>query len=672
MLTLILLALCASLAASWLQRHACLHDGPLRPACSTVFSSSKGRRSAVSFPSAFEKGKTGFSFAAWRRLLFTSLPVTPQAQALDEDDVFFAHRHHQNHSNARGVLTSTDSAPLAAEWTAPLDSRGDDDAAAATPTQLSPVVEDDASEGLVDADGHGEDVPDLQLLMSELANPASGVELLSDLHQPPSDEELQAQLRHQQQLANDAAQSRLFRDHHAGLWTGVYEVFVPTFVTTTLRHRTAAAGPDDNDNGATAATAAVQVVSEQLVLRKWQSGAVQSMVVAGLAEDYRLEDHAQDIACTEFYTPLYTANPASFDVAALRCRPRADGDAALTCTVAADDDGDAAAAVGDCTEETQARNMLALTGVSPADVTAELCRTTQVAFHPSSLRPARGNQCNGSALALSRCVAGDGDESVAVTCGGESPAAAVGDGTASTSTAPATSAQTPPKVFVAELAVREAEHRTRVRFLYAPARVAEAAEAAAATVAVAASVDLHLVAFAILRELSVPQLGEDGKIPFVSPQDLPFAKDEPGVPIGAPPVASVAEASQYIEIALPGRLSLLFPRGLREGDSAALTMQWTGGLRRPGGAGAASEPSQPRDADGVEPVVFPVDDRGATADDEQSTAAAAVQRTRYQVDRLFSTLRDGAIDALALTETPLAEAAAPEAHREADSALPPV
>lgn len=433
---------------------------------------------------------------------------------------------------------------------------------------------------------------------------------------------------------------------------GVYEVFVPTFVTTTLRNRTAVVGSDDSDNGA-AAAAPVQVVSEQLVLRKWQSGAVQSMVVAGLAEDYRLEDHAQDIACTEFYTPLYTANPASFDVAALRCRPRADGDAALTCTVAADDEGDAAAAVGDCTEETQARNMLALTGVSPADVTAELCRTTQVAFHPSSLRPARGNQCNGSALALSRCVAGDSDESVAVICGGESPAAVAGEGSAS-----ATSAQTPPKVFVVELAVREAEHRTRVRFLYAPTRVAEAAEAAAAQAALAASVDLHLVAFAILRELSVPQLGEDGKIPFVSPQDLPFAKDEPGVPIGAPPVASVAEALQYIEIALPGRLSLMFPRGLREGDSAALTMQWTGGLRRPGGSGGsggASEPSQPRDADGV----FPIDDRRATADDEQSAAAAAVQRTRYQVDRLFSTLRDGAIDALVLTETLLAEEAHP-------------
>lgn len=442
----------------------------------------------------------------------------------------------------------------------------------------------------------------------------------------------------------------------------MYEVFVPTFVTTTLRNRSTV-GPDGGDSGA-ATAAAVQVVSEQLVLRKWQSGAVQSMVVAGLAEDYRLEDQAQDIACTEFYTPLYTANPASFDVAALRCRPRADGDAALTCTVAADDDGDADAVA----EETQARNLLAVTGFSPADVTAELCRTTQVAFHPSSLRPARGNQCNGSALALARCVAGDVDESVAVACGGESPAAAVGDASASVSAAP--SAQTPPKVLVVELAVREAEHRTRVRFLYAPPRAAEATDGAAAQAALAPSVDLHLVAFAILRELAVPQLGEDGKIPFVSPQDLPFAKDEPGVPIGAPPVASVAEASQYIEIALPGRLSLLFPRGLREGDSAALTMQWTGGLRRPDGTGGASEPSQPdaaRDADGVQPVVFPIDDSGAVADGEQSAAAAAVQRTRYQVDRLFSTLRDGAIDALALSETPMAEP-----PREADSAAAPV
>lgn len=218
MLTLILLALCASLAGSWLQRHAHL-GGLRRPACSNVLSTSKGLRSAVSFPSAFAKGRAGFSYAAWRRLLFTSLPVAPQADALGEGDVFFAHGHQQNHSNAPGVLTSTDPTPLLAECTAPLDSRSDD-AAVATPAQLSPVEDDDVSDGLVDADGHGEDVPDLELLMSELNNPASGVELLGDLHQPPSDEELQAQQRHQQQLASDARQSRLFRDHHAGLWTG--------------------------------------------------------------------------------------------------------------------------------------------------------------------------------------------------------------------------------------------------------------------------------------------------------------------------------------------------------------------------------------------------------------------------------------------------------------------
>lgn len=448
---------------------------------------------------------------------------------------------------------------------------------------------------------------------------------------------------------------------------GVYEVFVPTFVTTTVRNRPAAADPEGGD------AAAVQVVSEQLVLRKWQSGAVQSMIVAGLAEDYRLEDNAQDIACTEFYTPLFTANPASFDVAALRCHPRADGDAALTCTMAADDDS-CADAGGDFAEEKQARNMLVVTGFTPADVTAELCRTTQVAFHPSSLRAVRGNQCAGSALTLTRCVAGDGDP-VAVSCSAESPAIG-SEGTASASAAATATAQTPPKVYVVELAVREAEYRTRVRFLYAPPRAGEAGDPVAASAATATSIDLHLVAFAILRELVVPQLGEDGKIPFVSPQDLPFAKDEPGVPIGAPPVASVAEASQYIEIALPGRLSLLFPRGLREGDSAALTMQWTGSLRRPTAARNASSKSlpaianllerqvEPEQVATAEPVVFPIDSNNAAAAASQRT-----QRTQYQVDRLFSTLRDGAVDALVLTETSAADVPAPG---EADSSAAPV
>lgn len=151
----------------------------------------------------------------------TSLPSAsgPQAHSLDKDDAYFAHSHQQNLSNSPGIQTTVNAAPLPSEPPFALKSRNDN-AAAAVPVPPSPVVEDDASEGLVDSDGHGEDAPDLERLMSELTHPTSGVELLSDLHQPPSDEELQAQQRHQELLASDAKQSRLFRDHHAGLWTG--------------------------------------------------------------------------------------------------------------------------------------------------------------------------------------------------------------------------------------------------------------------------------------------------------------------------------------------------------------------------------------------------------------------------------------------------------------------
>ena len=64
----------------------------------------------------------------------------------------------------------------------------------------------------------------------------------------------------------------------------------------------------------------------------------------------------------------------------------------------------------------------------------------------------------------------------------------------------------------------------------------------------------------------------------------------------------------YVELRLPGRLTLLFPRGLRADGRAVLTMEWLGKVMR------------------------------------------------YQLDRKFTTLRRGAIDTLELTEIRIGDA----------------
>jgi hypothetical protein len=216
-----------------------------------------------------------------------------------------------------------------------------------------------------------------------------------------------------------------------------------------------------------------------------------------------------------------------------------------------------------------------------------------------------------------------------------------------------------PKVYVAELAVREDTKRTRVRFLYAPKTTAPVPSSdttdtdtptTTAHADTEAQFDLHLIAFVVLREVLMPALGSDGKIPAIAVRDLlPVPDLEVGRPIHHPlsllspsspgPSEDIAQ-KEYVEVALPGRLTLRFPTGVREGQHASLTLQWVGAYT------AGSSPACTKD-------VGPPQQSPHQSLPQQSQPQSF--RTVYQLDRQFSTLQEAAIDALHVSNSRLYE-----------------
>lgn len=577
----------------------------------------------------------------------------------------------------------------------------------------------------------------------------------------------------------------------------MYEVFVPIF------------GRSSSD-ASVAATSSSMAPTMKLTLHKWQSGSVQSSIVAGLAEDYRVEDNAQDIAATESYTATVTnsdmsptgssddcpctsngtINSSSNDdlsttvITSLFCEyrplslstgsPSTLSSSIFTCVPTTDENMSQPSAAAE-------QDLLLSTGYTSADLLSTLCRATQPAFHPSSLRTQRGNTCVENALTVSRCVAGapvttvsvpfpavaddtkgiseevdqstpgveivgtadnSGDaplsnqeagtqgvdaadlekttgedaskaeerkaisrdrslrnfiqdeyleEAPHVDEGGEEADAdpipsistegmishlfAPSPSTSSSSLASSSPGGTnsllfdhpsgnqistelalvAPKVYVAELAVREDTKRTRVRFLYAPKTTTPAPDTTDTDTPTTpphadteAQFDLHLIAFVVLREVLMPALGSDGKIPAIAVRDLlPVPDLEIGRPIHhhlslLPP--SSPGQKEYVEVALPGRLTLRFPTGVREGKHASLTLQWVGAYT------AGSSPACTKD-------VRPPQQSPRQSPPQQPPQQSQPQpfRTVYQLDRQFSTLQEAAIDALHVSNSRLYE-----------------
>jgi hypothetical protein len=109
--------------------------------------------------------------------------------------------------------------------------------------------------------------------------------------------------------------------------------------------------------------------------------------------------------------------------------------------------------------------------------------------------------------------------------------------------------------YIAELGIRDGEHRVRVRFHYSPSALAQALIASEHT----AAYSHGLVGLTIIRE----QKGINGDISY-----------DPALGQGI--YDPQAEGEPYVMLPLPGRLSLLFPRALRSGDKFVLTMEIVG------------------------------------------------------------------------------------------------
>jgi len=152
-----------------------------------------------------------------------------------------------------------------------------------------------------------------------------------------------------------------------------------------------------------------------------------------------------------------------------------------------------------------------------------------------------------------------------------------------------------PETYSAVLAVREESLRTRVRYVYTKCTT-EALQSGEHE-----KYDMSLFGITLVREVYLgDSINKDPASAGNIPSAIDYNANTPGVEIYDPQETGEA----YMEVLLPGKLTLRFPRGLRVSRSkqAALTMQWSGRI------------------------------------------------IRYQLDRKFSSLREGAINTFELTE----------------------
>lgn len=152
-----------------------------------------------------------------------------------------------------------------------------------------------------------------------------------------------------------------------------------------------------------------------------------------------------------------------------------------------------------------------------------------------------------------------------------------------------------PETYSAVLAVREESLRTRVRYVYTKCTT-EALQSGEHE-----NYDMSLFGITLVREV---YLGDSSNKDPASAGNIPSAIDYNANTLGVGIYDPQETGEAYVEVLLPGKLTLRFPRGLRVSRSkqAALTMQWSGRI------------------------------------------------IRYQLDRKFSSLREGAINTFELTE----------------------
>lgn len=152
-----------------------------------------------------------------------------------------------------------------------------------------------------------------------------------------------------------------------------------------------------------------------------------------------------------------------------------------------------------------------------------------------------------------------------------------------------------PETYSAVLAVREESLRTRVRYVYTKCttKALQSGEHE--------KYDMSLLGITLVREV---YLGDSSSKDPASAGNIPSAIDYNADTLGVGIYDPQETGEAYVEVVLPGKLTLRFPRGLRVSRSkqAALTMQWSGRI------------------------------------------------LRYQLDRKFSSLREGAITTFELTE----------------------
>lgn len=209
---------------------------------------------------------------------------------------------------------------------------------------------------------------------------------------------------------------------------------------------------------------------------------------------------------------------------------------------------------------------------------SSLLACTNPKYEACDFRPAAGNQIVANVYTVSR-VSGT----------------ATIDSVRETDSGPVIGTYEVPESYVAEIAIREGAIRTRVRYAYSN-RITTAMDEVEK---IAGNYDVFLVGLAIIRECLVDTSVAEAQPLFV---------DTVGSGIYDPQVSG----EPYVQINLPGKLSLLFPRGISgvlNKSGHAVTMEWEG------------------------------------------------KDMRYQVDRRFNELTDGQVRSLELTEVRAADAA---------------
>jgi len=120
-----------------------------------------------------------------------------------------------------------------------------------------------------------------------------------------------------------------------------------------------------------------------------------------------------------------------------------------------------------------------------------------------------------------------------------------------------------PEVYVAEVAIREGAIRTRCRYAYSRSKTA----AIDPTDVNDASCLMSLMGFTVIRECVISS----------SPQDILLLLDEKRGNILYDPQA---EGEPYVQLNVPGRLTLFFPRGIIVGKRQCMTIEWEGAVMR--------------------------------------------------------------------------------------------